>query len=45
MWRNPQKKEIFDKAVALRIKGKTYKYIADELGLSDTTIYKWLNYK
>ena len=43
MWRNPQKKEIFDKAVALRIKGKTYKYIADELGLSDTTIYKWLN--
>ena len=45
MWRNPQKKETFDKAVALRIKGKTYKYIADELGLSDTTIYKWLNYE
>jgi len=45
MWRNPQKKEIFDRAVALRIKGKTYKYIADELGLSDTTIYKWLNYE
>ena len=45
MWRNPQKKETFDKAVALRIKGKTYRYIADELGLSETTIHKWLNYK
>lgn len=41
----PQKKEMFNRAVALRIKGKTYKYIANELGLSDTTIYKWLNYE
>jgi hypothetical protein len=41
----PQKKETFDKAVDLRNKGVTYRRIGDELGLSETTIHKWLNYK
>ena len=45
MWRNPQKREIFDMAVELRIKGKTYKQIGKELNLSETTIHNWLNNK
>jgi hypothetical protein len=45
MWRNPQKRETFNKAVALRIKGKTYRQIGNELNLSETTIHKWLNNK
>lgn len=40
-----EKKNIFDKAVGLRNKGKTYKGIGDEVGLSETTMHKWLNYK
>ena len=41
----PRKKKIFDKAVELRKQGKSYKYISNEVGLSDTTILKWLNYE
>jgi hypothetical protein len=40
-----QKKEIFDRAVVLRNKGVTYRNISYEVGLSETTIYNWLNYK
>jgi hypothetical protein len=40
-----QKKKIFDKAVELRKQGKSYKDISNEVGLSDTTILNWLNYK
>ena len=42
---NEKKKVTFDKAVELRKQGKTYRNIGNELGLSETTIHKWLNYK
>jgi hypothetical protein len=42
---NEKKKVVFDKAVELRKQGKSYKRISNEVGLSDTTILKWLNYE
>ena len=40
-----EKREIFDRAVVLRNEGITYKNIAYKVGLSETTVHKWLNYK
>ena len=40
-----EKREIFDRAVVLRNKGVTYKNIGYQVGLSETTVHKWLNYK
>ena len=40
-----RKKKIFDKSVELRNRGKSYMDIAYEVGVSQTTVYKWLNNK
>lgn len=40
--RDEKKKEMFDLIVKLRDEGKSYTQIGDKVGVSQTTVYKWL---
>jgi hypothetical protein len=43
--RSEKQKEMFNEMVQLRLKGYSFQSIADKLGISDTTVHKWLKSK
>ena len=43
--RSEKQKELFSMMIDLRTKGMSQKKIADELGVSETTVHKWLKSK
>jgi DNA invertase Pin-like site-specific DNA recombinase len=41
--RTEKKKEMFDEMVTMRNEGLSYNEIGNKIGVSSTTVFKWLN--